>query len=318
MTFSSTQLDQDSIFEQYILDEVAPALFPQPASQVMDYRGLGGVPFRLHAFAGGVPARMRAVVNGRLTELDITPLVFGAAWKILDLTMDNILGPLPDGSPQRISKKINVATNANGPSPAPAPFVNETPLWKRFMHVYANTLDLRDSVVHRRLKPHSDGRLEATPSHSQTTPGTVMTREELESFFRAVQGFYTVLIRGSIRTRERDNLLFLLDQLQTHHRLGPLPGRPITRTALVLAHPRLLTSGEFEYDARPVMKDALNRWPTGGVDLLLQLPDGSILGGDLEDAPGDKVVVFTLNKLPKWLRELPASEWARWAARLPY
>jgi hypothetical protein len=312
MAFSAAQLEQDSAFERYILDDVAPALFPDRASQVFDYTGERGLPFRLHASVVTRTVHARVHVNGRPTELDLTPLVFAAAWKIFDLAMDNILGPESSGQPPRISKKCKVALNGHGPSPRPAPFANDQDLWKRYMHLYANTADLRNSVVHRQFTLHPDGRLEATANPGQSRLATVMTREELENFFRVAQGFYTALISGKLRTRERENLLFLLDQLQAHHSLGALPGRQITRTSIVLAYPTSTNSGALEYDARPAVAEAQGRFPTGAVDLLLKLPDGTIVGGDLEDAPTDMASMIDPVNLPKWLSVRPSSEWTTW------
>ncbi|MBG0823150.1 hypothetical protein HS048_20665 [Planomonospora sp. ID91781] len=138
-----------------------------------------------------------------------------------------------------------------------------------------------------------------------------MTRDELGYFFRFVQGFAAALISASLTVRERANLLFLLDQLQPHHGLGALPGRELTRSVLVLARPQVTGEG-VSFDARSVMQLVREKWPTAGIDLLLRLPDGTILGGELEHAPDDRPVVIRAQRPPKWLEVRPAAEWSQW------
>ncbi|WP_155127641.1 hypothetical protein [[Actinomadura] parvosata] len=297
-----------------MLDELAPALNVTPGLQIVDYRDGDRRRPRIHAIASAMPATAVAYVNGgSVTQLDVTPMIFGIAWKILDLVADEILGHKASGDPHTIESKCKSARTGNGLA-RPRPFLNEPHLWKRYMHLYANTVDLRHSLVHRELVHHPHGRIEATSTINAPRPPTVMTRDELQYFFRAVQGLAQALIRQWISTRERDNLLFLLDQLGRHHGLGSLPGREITRSILVLARPEILPSGKLQYHAQATLTYVRSMWPTGAVDLLLQLPDGTILGGDLEDAPANDPASIRGDLPPRWLATRPAKEWAVWDA----
>lgn len=310
MTFSLTQFGENSAFERYVLDEMAPALPRFFGAQIVDYTD---DMLRIHAVVSPMPAQATASINGagQMAAIDITPMVFGAAWKILDVLADAILGKKQNGDPLTIEAKCSQALTGNGP-PRQKPFSNEPDLWKRVMHLYGNTMDLRHSVVHRQLVPRNDSNLEATPNLGQTAPATVMTPEELSYFFRMVQGFSAALIAERISTRERLNLAFLINQLHRHHGLVQLAGREITRYVVVLAKPQVSPSGMFEFDARPAMAEARARWPTAAIDLFLFMPDGNVLGGALEDAPTDRPASVNPNSPPRWLDWAPDSEWKKW------
>ncbi|MBG0831479.1 hypothetical protein HS041_27430 [Planomonospora sp. ID67723] len=60
--------------------------------------------------------------------------------------------------------------------------------------------------------------------------------------------------------------------------------------------------------ARPVLQLVREKWPTAGIDLLLRLPDGTILGGELEQAPDDRPTVIRPQRPPTWPKVRPAAE----------
>ncbi|GAA3832472.1 hypothetical protein GCM10022226_62120 [Sphaerisporangium flaviroseum] len=312
MAYSAARLELESAFERYLLDAVAPAAAPSSGVQIVDYRELERTTPRIHAVVGAAPVRATWSIGGASTSVDITPLVFGAAWKILDLVVDAIVGTLQNGDPLPISSKHRQALVGNGPA-RPKPFGNNPELWKRYMRLYANAMDLRHSVVHRELIVRPSGDLEATASRNQAAPPTVMSVQELNFFFRAVQGFYSALISEKLITRERDHLCYLVNRLQGHHGLGQLPEREITRDVLILAKPVALPSGSFEFDARPLLAEAYTRWPTGAVNVMIFMPDGAVLGGPLEDAPADQPASIRSDYRSKWLQVLPEEVWRPWA-----
>jgi len=313
MTYSAAQFEQDIAFERHVLDEIAPAIMPSYGVQVIDY-----VDGELQMDANAVVPAVRAGVSfgGKPVNVDISPMIFGIAWKVIDVLLDSILGKHANGDPLSIKAKRNAAKNGKGPK-APEPFAKDPDIWMRFMRLYANTMDLRHSIMHRGFGVLRNGNLEATPDRGQVTPPTVMTPEELKYFFRAVQGFYEALIKEELSARKRSNLCALLDGVESHHKLGLLGGGEVTRDVLVLARAQELPSGKFEFDARPVMKEVRNRFPSGAVNLLLFMPDGVALTGELEDAPTDRPAPIRADHPEKWLRVVPEAEWQRWTRRRP-
>ncbi|MGV9385040.1 hypothetical protein ACWDRB_55190 [Nonomuraea sp. NPDC003707] len=312
MAFNPGRFAQLSAFERYVLDAIAPSLEMTTGLLVVDFRDEDRTSPRVHALPGGMPARAVAYVNGASArELDVTPIVFGSAWKILDLVADEILGRKANGDPMTIEAKCKTAATGNGFA-RHKPFLNEVDLWKRYMHLYADTLPLRHSLVHRELIVHADGRVESSPVQGNPVRPTTMDRDELGYFFRAVQGFARALISGDLPRRERDNLAFILSHLNGVHGLGTLPGRAVSQAVLVLARPEVLPSGAMQYDARAALSYVHGQWPNAGVDLLLKLPDGTVLRGHLEDAPEADPAPIRINPPPRWLEVAPPENWTRW------
>ncbi|MEV4093776.1 hypothetical protein [Streptosporangium saharense] len=305
MSFSVTRFAQDSAFERYALDELAPAIIPSHGLQIIDYLEEHRTEPRIHASAGSATVKAVAAIGGRPATVDIAPLAFGMAWKILDLVVEPLLPPRADGQPQTIGAKVNSARTGNGPQRL-KPFTGEVEIWKRLMRLYGNTMDLRHSIAHREIIIHDDGSLGATPGHEPAPlrPPSVMTADELGYFLRATQGFYTALLEEQLLSRQRKNLCFLLDQLTSHHDLGPLGGVEVRRNVLVLARPQLLPSGRFAFDAQPYLAYALNRFPNAGCDIHLYFPNGVVLGGHLEDAPTNRPCEIRLDYLPGWLNPI--------------
>lgn len=83
---------------------------------------------------------------------DIRPLLFGAAWKVLDLLCELTLGQAGvarQGGRYLVSFKVEKA--ANGTLASISPFDGRPDLWARIMGTYGATEELRHSLVHRRL-----------------------------------------------------------------------------------------------------------------------------------------------------------------------
>ncbi len=266
MPFSVAQFAQDSGFERYALDVLAPAIIPSHGLQIIDYLDQDRERPRIDAHVSPAPVRTVVRFGGEPANIDVSPLVFGMAWKILDLIVEPLLSPRADGKPPTIEAKVRTALNGLGAT-GTKPFHNEPELWKRVMQLYGKTVDLRHSIVHRHLIVNDDGSLEASHDPAPLVPPTVMTPGQLAYFVRAVQGFYTALLKERLPVRERGNLGFLLDQLDDHHSCGPLGGREVRRSVLVRVRPKPLPSGKFLFDARPYLAEALDRFPGAGCDV---------------------------------------------------
>ncbi|RCG28997.1 hypothetical protein DQ384_21835 [Sphaerisporangium album] len=301
MPFSLTQFTEDSGFERYALGDLAPAITASPGLQVIDYLDETRDQPRIHAIVGTSPVKAVVTIGGQPATVNVTPLIFGMAWKILDLVIEPLLSPRTDGRPQTIEAKVRTALNGLGPQGV-KPFHREPELWKRFMHLYGNTVDLRHSVVHGQLNVDADGTLTATSRDpAPLVPPTTMTTDELGYFLRAVQGFSAALLGEHLSVRARNNLCFLLDQLTQHHGLDKLGGVELLRRVVVVARPKPLPSGKFLFDARPYLAYSLDRFPGAGCDVNLHFPDNIVLGGELEDAPTDGPLEIRLDYPPKWL-----------------
>lgn len=278
MTFPTSAFEEATEYERYILDSLATAL-PEPSGgHVLDLR-TGKLRQDAHVMLKTV--EVKAYVGGKPAPVDLTPLVFGAAWKVIDVVIDLQLLRYEGKSLNNISKKVKVAKTGNGVRLEP-PFPED--IWRRLLGTYANTYDLRHSLTHRGVISHKNGSLEATPEPGQTTT-TIMTRDELLYFFRAVQAMHTGLITQTLSWRDADNLRFILNQLQAHHRLGPVSGREIKGHVVIQVQGEEGSDGRVTFDLARVVSETTIRHPQAGRDLEIHLADGRVISGRFEDWP---------------------------------
>ncbi|MEV0826375.1 hypothetical protein [Nonomuraea rubra] len=290
MTFPVAAFAEATEYERYILDTFAPAL-PEPTSgHVLDLRT-----DKLHQHANVVlgTISVQAYVGGKPAKLDLTPLVFGAAWKVVDVVLETQLTVTDGPGPHLISKKVKRARHGNGVRLEP-PFSQD--IWRRLLRLYANTYDLRHSLTHRGIKLHPDGSLEATPEPGQTS-ATTMTRDELLYFFRAIQEMHSALISQTLSARRAGNLGFLLNQLQDHHGLGPMTGREIRGHVVVQVRGEEDDNGRVTFDLNRAVAETSTRHPDAGCDLEIHLDDGRIVRGPFEDWPAGRGT-FHLDRPP--------------------
>ncbi len=126
----------DTAFERLVLDRAMPLLPTSEARSVIDLRGPGVsvavTPMPARAYVGDAP--------GTVGVTELRPLIFGAAWKVLDLLVE-----LATGKRDTIEEKARKA--AADLVPAVAPFDGQPDLWMRIMRLYASTKTLRHSLV---------------------------------------------------------------------------------------------------------------------------------------------------------------------------
>jgi hypothetical protein len=286
MRFPVTAFAEATDYERYILDTLAPAI-PEPSgTHILDLR-TGTLHQHADVTLGTVAAQ--AYVGGIPTKLDLTPRVFGAAWKVIDVLMETQLVAYKGAGPHRIKKKVHLASTGNGIQIEPPFKVKDTEdIWRRILCTYANTYDLRHSLTHRQFIVHGNGTLEASPEPGQQTTPTSMTRDELSHFFRAVQETYTALITQTLSARRASNLRYLLNQLQNHHRLEPASGREIAGHVVVQVAGETVPNGKVTFDLDRVRSETSARHPDAGCDLEIHLDDGQVIFGPLEDWPDEK------------------------------
>lgn len=84
--------------------------------------------------------------------IDLRPLAFGAAWKVLDLLVELALtqaGVAAAGGSVTITEKVKRARTAVGLCP---PLSSDAPVWATLTAVYAATEEVRHSLVHRQAE----------------------------------------------------------------------------------------------------------------------------------------------------------------------
>lgn len=141
MIGSVAEYDDATAFERWALEGLVPLPAARPHSAVKDIennaiRVIAGTAV-VRVYAGGV----------KEVHVDLRPLAFGAAWKVLDLLIELALSQagIAVGT-VTIAEKVEHARNAAGQCP---PLTGDTVLWRALRATYAGTEEVRHSLVHR-------------------------------------------------------------------------------------------------------------------------------------------------------------------------
>jgi hypothetical protein len=241
----------------------------------------------------------------RLTADDIRPLLFGAAWKVIDQLCELGLetANVPHNARWRYTIAFKVARAANGAVAPQPPFASRPDIWSRIMMTYALTEELRNSLVHRRLVVDaSTGAIGGAAAPNQPAPRPA-TADEQSAFCQVAAGAAEAVISADLSSRRASQLAWALDRLSSHHGQPPFGASPVQGLIpRVVVHVSPGPSGELTLDFADIGSRA--RAAVQGVshyDVELLLPDGRALMGALEDAPSGTTLI-PLTAPPTWLR----------------
>ena len=309
MSASLTGFDDDTAFERYVLDRATP-LLPRPqGTSVIELGEFNSTGVSIMAQPAMVHVGLTdsgGSADNQVSADDIRPLLFGAAWKVLDQLIELALEQASvahDRQPSDYTIKLKANKAANG-SVAPVPPFDLSPdLWSRVMRIYASTRVLRDSLTHRRLIVDPvTGDINGVPRPGEPAP-TALTIAEQSAFCRVAAGVAQAVLDGDLPTRRAGQLSWTLDQLTSRHgqpSFGASPAQGVIPVVIVRPTPGL--SCELTLDITDISARA--RAAVGGVshyDLEIRLPDHRVLAGPLEDVPQGQVT-FAIASPPGWLR----------------
>jgi hypothetical protein len=231
--------------------------------------------------------------------LGLRPLLMGAAWKVLDLLIEEVLeqaGRTPEGGRHwRIEEKTTEIQKAPR---APGPL--STPTWSALRGLYVRTAEIRHSLTHRTVSVNDDGALVGFDRNGgRLRP---LTPVEQDALGRAVIRAAAILVGEQSGDRALADLDGHLAVLNSVHRVelpNAAPLGPITELTLVVD--RNPESRLYEIDFSHVRRR--NPFPgSRHADLILEFPQdaGRILRGRLEDAP-DGPAAIDPGDPPAWL-----------------
>lgn len=286
-------------FERLVLDRLLPC-YESDTHDEIDLRealaGNGPVRVNISAF---VSLSAHAVAEATASML---PLLFGAAWKLLDLIIELALqqGAAPSDTGHWPIKSKALAL-ASGKANA-AVLGADPPLWAALIALYINTTEHRHCLVHR-LAGFCPQSLTLSGVDRLGQPLRSLRREELQAFVRAAQIAAEAVIEGGLKPRQADHLRYELDQLRDHTSQPLLGGARAARPLIVRMI--LLPSGVggFEADFAYACQKARRTSPQRvHCDLWIDIPDAPsrMLFARMEDVPEQKVRV-DLNNLPPYL-----------------
>lgn len=182
----------DTAFERYILDRATPLLPRSQESSIIELGEDGSCGVAVEALAAVVQLQSSdsfGSTGDQLSRDDIRPLLFGAAWKVLDLLCELCLeqAGVPYDTRRGYLIDSKVTSAASGSVAATAPFVGRSAPWTRIMNIYASTKELRHSLVYRRLVVDpGTGTIAGVGTSGQPNPAiTPVTSDEQAAFCQA-------------------------------------------------------------------------------------------------------------------------------------
>lgn len=307
MPMNIVKFEDDTAFERYALARGFSMIPQRNATNVVD---LGDV---LSVAAQSAPPHVVVTasdsstsVEGQSLSEDIRPLMFGAAWKVLDLLVESCLVAVGEQG-QRQKKEYSIGCKTKkartGEVPAPSPFDGRGELWTRIMRCYAATETLRHSLVHRRLTlDPSTGAMIGSTRWGEPDP-VLLTVGEHSAFCCAAEGVAQAVISSELSERRTNQLEWILDQLVAQHDQA-LFGVPRSDGLVPLVVVRLSVepASEFEIDFA-LIRDCAHAAVEGVryYDLEVHLPNGKVLAALLEDAPNKRVLI-SAESPPDWMR----------------
>lgn len=295
MISTLTDFDEASTFERAALAAGFPLIARNESYDSIDLR-TAPTTVTMVAFMSSGEHQRAALIN------DFRPLLVGAAWKVIDLLLEfafqqNGLQPKKKNK-WTITEKQQHATASHGICP---PLTSDADVWSRLTALYANTVEARHCLVHRRFSLAPSGDMcDIKDEHGHSQPD--ITAVEQEAFCRVAQIVASMAISTKLSQRNRLDLIWWFDQLAAHHRQAPLSGvhkRPVE----VVRINAVRTSIGWTVDLATAHAKASQAFPGRPYfDVEIYFPSSGLPSviGRLEEAPRVSDLVLDLANLPPW------------------
>lgn len=227
----------------------------------------------------------------------LLPLFFGAAWKILDLCLELALSNTdidPDqGNRWSIQRKSQLVLSHSGNLPISN---MDEQIWEICGSLYANTEEIRHSLVHRRVRV-DPSTYELIAVDSEGISLEAISYQEQWAFCIFAQRIAQVITEGIMSARIKTEIQSQITKLQRIHGFD-IQGLNKTTPPIGIAD-NFPINGQI--DIPYYLNRAKNTFPEATYfDLWLYLEDGRILKGELESAP-EETISIDINDLPDWL-----------------
>ena len=189
--FSPLDFADDTAFERFALDELGArnVRVPEPKYMYSSRRGIIG---KLGVAEEGT--RLREELRHSLS-----PLGFGAAYKVLDMLIENVLRANGAGT-GRLTFQKKKRVLAERPSTLPVPVDARPELWDRLAALYTALENARHAVTHRRFEVTRGGDLQIVDDSRRHVDTIAST--EYECFVAAVHAVAELVINASEDNRQ--------------------------------------------------------------------------------------------------------------------
>ncbi|WP_336269506.1 hypothetical protein [Vreelandella arctica] len=284
-------------FERLALDRYLPLIGEEPGD-TWDFRqameGSGPICLQVH-FVTEVSRRDDAL------RAALLPLVFGAAWKVLDLLLElafSRAGRKPDQERGwSIKKKCRLAKQGAGDISL---LGTEALTWQAIAQLYAETAEHRHCLVHRTAS-FSVSPLQLTGT-SQAGALLPLDEQELYAFIHLAQLVADGVRNGGVSQRSVDHLHLCLRKLERHTGVKMEEGAPLQPPLNARIALELNSHGLWLADFAYLHEQLARRAPHQHVDVRIEIPgeSGYELFGHVENIP-QQTVTIDLSKLPDYL-----------------
>jgi hypothetical protein len=296
MITTAAAFDQETAWERAVLGQAIPlmpttsgSLSPAPTA-VSDLRPHGCITIGVSSIVGHV--------SGEAMRDLLLPLMFGAAWKVMDLALELALhhaGRRPSKEDRwTIKEKVGLADKQDGALPG---MDRGSAIWTAFSALYVQTCETRHALVHRRVRVDPDTKQLTAFSAAGAVVGRI-TYDEQIALCRAAQRLAQVVVDGALAPRVSADLQAQLAVLHAHH------GVPITVSVGTRPPVRVIDCfpANGDVDVPGLLASARHTFPGAHfVDAELHLAGGLILLAELDAAPAAVAHVDPQN-LPPWIR----------------
>lgn len=208
-------------------------------------------------------------------------------------------GSRPKKGSMRIKEKQAQARAGGGRYP---PLSDDAEVWKRITLLYAETVEARHSLVHRKFNVDSSGSMGIANRTGEPMPS--LTAAEQEALCRVAQMVLGIGISQRWNARERAYLSWSLDKLARHHGQPPLGGSAARPVEIVRIDAR--RSGEdWVADLANARAHAARAFAHSKfVDIEIHFPNSGLppITGRLEEAPGGSAVTIDPSNPPEWVK----------------
>lgn len=293
MTTDPQDFAEATAFELFALSELCPVLEKATGASI-DLRG------------GKTIAAVKISITEDMSQgaIDETrdkllPLLFGAAWKILDLAVELSLsqaGLRPRRSIWSIVEKVQ---HSRSGAYAFSSLACASEVSSALASLYAATEEHRHCIVHRTAEVNSsNGDLTGKDRNGQTIPP--LSRAQQIAFAKAMTLVCRGIAANGIEPRSQDHLKYELDQLTNYTGVQPFgvggADAPVCLELDAGLHENMVT---LNIDA--AMARARSVFPTVAYfNVVAHLSDGSTLQFKAEDAQTGENLL-NINQLPIWV-----------------
>ena len=234
-------------------------------------------------------------IRDYFVQSTLLPILFGAAWKVLDVLVERAWQA--DGGPAKpsIESKVKHASETWQKELAPV-FNGAEDLAERAAQVYRGTKELRHALTHRRISAETNGVL------SDPEKSAYLNREELNAICQFALAL-TSCVKDGFTSRSRSGLAWWLNQLQRVHSLAPILEAHAPRAIDIVQIKAWRDGSKWYVDtdrAHTKARNTNNGYPYAALHVFSPNGEFEKVETPLEDAPCGNKILFNPAATAPW------------------